>query len=261
MSFTSKLYPGEIFVDHGTSSDLTHPVNFGRGYAGRPPGYASKASQGLPSHLMVPRSEYQARIQEIEERGLRMSERIIQENIPCKDQNGTNFCFGNAPVHCIEIGRMIQNQTYVDLSAASVAAPLSNFRNNGGSGTEALEYIAENGVMTLDDYPLNVVNGRKYMTDEAKQRALAYRCTEWWELMSVDEMFSYLLRLLGAVSNGWPWWGHETTGVDVVWLDGEAALRGRNSWGMDYGHKGFFIVRGNRLNFDECITPRVVVAS
>lgn len=260
MSFTSKLYPGEIIVDHGTNSDLTHPKEYGRGYIPAPEGFGSIA-EDFPDEWLIPESEYQARIQEAEEKGERQSDMALNAGLPCKDQARTNFCFGNAPVHTLEYARMRQNQGYIELSAASVAAPLSDFRNNGGSGTEAMERIGDVGVMPVSVYPLNLVNGRQYFTDENLKIAAKFRHTKWVNLRTKQQKFSYLLRRMGISSSGWPWWEHETADYDVIMLDGEAALRGRNSWAMSYSYKGFFIVRGSRLNFDECIAPIDAIAS
>lgn len=260
MAWTSKLYPGEIFVDHSTHEDLTHPKEYGRGYISTPAGFASIAAD-FPDEWIVPPSEYQARIQEAEEKGERQSDRALAANLPCKDQAQTNFCFGNAPVHTLEYQRMRQNEEYVELSAASVAAPLSNFRNQGGSGTEAMSRIGEVGILPISIYPLNLVNGSRYFTDENLKIAAKYRHTKWIRIETQAQKFSYLLRRMGIASSGWPWWSHETSDYDVVWFDGEPAVRNRNSWGMDYGHKGFFIIRGSRLNFDECIAPIDAIAS
>lgn len=262
MAFTSKLYPGEIFVDHGTNNDSLFPGEFGRGLELElkgPEGYGVAATR-FPQSLLIPPSEYESRIQEIEERGNRLSERVLRDNLPCKDQASTLYCWINAPAHCIEISRLLQNQETVILSPASAGAPIKGFRNQGGWGKEGLEYISDYGLVPVDKWPANAID-RRYYTAENRALAMNYRQTEWWEMKTEQECISYLLRLLGATANGYAWWRHETTRYEPIWLDGEIAFRDRNSWSMGYGYKGFFILRGSRKQFDDCVAPAVTIAS
>lgn len=262
MAFQSKLYPGEIFVDHGTNNDHLFSKEFGRGLMLElkgPEGYGAAATR-FPQELLIDPSEYEARIQEIEERGNRLSERVLRDNLPCKDQQSTNYCWINAPTHCVEVNRLLQNQEMVILSPASVGAPIKGYRNQGGWGKEGLEYVSEHGLVPVAKWPANAID-RRYDTAETRSLRMNYRQTEWWELTTEQECASYLLRLQGAVANGYAWWEHETTRYECVWLDGELCFRDRNSWGMGYGHKGFFILRGSRKRFDDCVAPAVVIAS
>lgn len=255
MSFSSKMYPGEIIVDHSTHSDITHQGEYGRGYEA-PTGFGSVASE-FPQALMIPENDVPAMIQEIEERGMRQSERMINAQIPPKDQQQTNYCWGNAPAHAMEWHRMLQGQSYKALSAASVCAPINSFRNQGGSGTDALEYMSEFGINTEEEWPANAIDRRLY-TAENKQKAMKNRATQWIRITTKAQLTSYLLRLQGITSVGYPWWSHEVSCVEPIMLDGVVAYRDRNNWGKQFGYNGFFIVRGSRMNFDECIAPLLV---
>lgn len=263
MAFTSKLYPGEIFADDRANNDLFFNEEHGRGLMLElkgPEGYGS-AAKPFPKEWLIPPSEYQARIQEIEERGLRLSERMLNADLPCKYQERTNYCWINAPTHCIEVLRTCQNQERVILSPASAGAPIKGFRNQGGWGLEGIQFIGENGLVPVEFWPANAID-RRYYTDENKALALHYRQTEWYELINEQECVSFHLRFLGTTSAcGYAWWKHETTRYEPIWLDGELAWRDRNSWGMNYGHKGFFILRGRKKRFDDCVAPVTAIAS
>lgn len=265
MGFTSKLYPKEIIIDDTTPEHVyATPPGYSRGLElGRrtTPFGAMRASIPFPQELLIPESEWEARIKEREERKTRLSDLVDQAGLPCKDQNGTNYCWINAPVHCIEIMRVVQNQRPVILSPASCGAPIKNFRNVGGWGEEGLAWIAEHGVCPVEKWPANAID-RRYYTEDNKTLARRYRCTEWMELRPRNhaEMVSCLL--LGfPVACGFNWWSHETTAYEPVWLDGEFGIRHRNSWGMNYGDRGYFVLRGSKKLADDAVSPRVVTAA
>lgn len=256
MSFTSRLYRSEPIINDETPTDHQIVDGGGRGLdlGLRGPGdfeYGEFASP-FPKELLIPRSEWQALIQEMEETESRISDLCHLMNLPHKDQASTNFCWGNAPVHCDEIVRLQQNQKPVTLSPASVCAPIKGFRNVGGWGLEALQWIIKNGVNDVKDWPANAIDS-KYFTTENKAKALSNRIVEWIECRprNVDEMISLLLhRMPGA--GGYNWWSHEVTNCDPVWLDGDVAVRIRNSW-KGWGDFGFGILQGSRMLADDLV--------
>lgn len=267
MGFSSRLYPGERVMGDGSRSlrDMLSMVARRRGLdlSSRPntDGYAySGVAEPFPRELLIPRSEWQARIQEMEERKTRVSDLCEQAGLICKDQGRTNYCWINAPVYCMEVLRVLQNERLVYLSPASAGARIKNFRNVGGWGKEGLEWLSENGVCPVDEWPANAID-RRYDTAEHRELAKQYRVTEWWELRprNDDEMFSCLLHRI-PIASGRSYWSHETTDVDPVWIDGAPAVRDRNSWGMSYGSRGYFILQGNRMRADDAVAPRVVTA-
>lgn len=268
MAFSSQLYPGEEIYDDDTPEErFQPPEGQGRGLRlemrSTPFGEMPSAPP-FPSELLIPRSEWQSRIQEMEERKTRTSDMIIRDGLPCKNQQQTSYCWINAPTHCVEILRAIQNEEMVILSPASCGAKIKNFKNQGGWGEEGLEYIVQHGVVPVSMWPANAIE-RQYDRPEAWEEAKKYRVTEWMELRprNLDEQVSVLLRRIPAAV-GQNHWGHEVTHCDAVWLDGEAAIRGRNSWGMEWpnpGAMGFFIQRGSKMLADDIVCPRVAMAA
>ncbi len=269
MSFSSSMYGGELVIDDSTDvavaeapEGYSHSLDLGlRG----PNDYEyGDAAQPFPQELLIPPSEWQGMIEEMEERKTRTSDKVEQAGLPCKDQAQTNYCWINAPVHCVEILRVMQNQPMVILSPASAGAPIKNYRNVGGWGKEGLEYVIEHGIVPVSLWPANAID-RRYATPENKLAALDYRAVEWWELRprNTNELISCLLRRI-PVALGYNWWRHEVTGYDAVWVNGRIAIRIRNSWTMNWpqvGARGYSILQGSKMLPDDAVAPRSVLAA
>jgi hypothetical protein len=214
----------------------------------------------FPKELLIPRSEWKPRIQEMEETKSRLSDQIRLAKLPHKDQARTNFCWGNAPVHCVEIDRLVANQETVILSPASVCAKIKNYRNVGGWGKEALDYIIKYGIAPVDLWPANAIDP-KYDNVESKRHREKYKVVEWFECIprNLDQMVSMLLRRKPGAA-GLNWWSHEVTYCDPMWLDGDIAIRARNSW-EGYGDFGFFTLQGSKMLADDLVFPSTVLAT
>lgn len=243
----------EDFVDPTRGTGLDLGLKGAQGYAG--------VAEPFPDELLIDPSEYQARIKEREERKLRHRDLATQFGLECKDQAQTNYCWINAPTYALEYVLAWQNQTKTVLSPASGGAPIKNFRNNGGWGREALQWISDRGLCPVENWPANAIDSR-YYTDANRAIALNYRVTEWWvcEDRNMQQVFSLVLRGI-PVAVGYNWWSHEITGVDGVWLDGQAALVIRNSWGMGWKDMGYAVLQGNRMIPDDAVAPGVGLAS
>lgn len=273
MSFTSALYPNEPIINDTEGLQHTHPgkdhktglrlpvfLPMDRHYKDK---YEDNplSVEEFPSELLIAESEFQARIKEAEEKKSRLSDLCTLEDLPCKDQDNTNYCWINAPVYTVECVRLQQGQKKVILSPASAGGPIKNFRNVGGWGDEGLRYLAEHGCCPVSKWPANAISST-YYTEENKKLAKKYRVTEWYELKPRNhhQMISLLLRGI-AVAVGYNWWGHEVTAVEAVWLDGQAVIRIRNSWGMGWGTQGYGILQGSRMYADDAVAPRVAIAA
>ena len=272
MSFTSMMYGGEIVIDDGTPDSVVEEL------CRTPPGLSTglELARGageyaygdvaapFPRELLIPRSEWQARIQEMEERRTRVSDQVEQAGLPCKNQANTNYCWINSPVHCIEIKRVLQNQEMVILSPASAGGPITGYRNVGGWGRTGLEYLVQYGCVPVDRWPANAID-RRYNTAENRQLAMKYRVVEWFEIRprNIDEMMSCLLRRI-PISVGLNWWRHQVTYYDPVWVSGQPGIRHRNSWGMSWpqaGAGGYAILQGSRMLPDDAVAPATVLAA
>ena len=254
------LLNGEMVIDDNSPVPADQPTGLKLAFRTTPFG-AIEGAPAFPSEMLVPQSEWEARIKDMADSKSRLSDICDQAGLKCKDQGQTNYCWANAPTHCIEILRCVQNQNMVSLSPASVAAVIKNYQNVGGWGEEALRFIVDNGAVPTSMWPDNAIE-RKYDTAETKEVRKLYRVTEWWELRprTVSELISCLINRI-PVAVGYNWWGHEVTAVDPVWVNGAIGIRIRNSWGMVWGSKGYATLTGQRMLPDDAVSPRVAVAS
>lgn len=252
-----------FIIDDGTPLHKFDDGGLGRGLdlgLRGPEGYAGVADP-FPSSLLIPRSEWQARIAERQERKATMRDKIRQAGIKVKNQARTNYCWINAPTWCVELTRMVQGQEHVVLSPASAGARIKNFRNVGGWGKEGLEWIIANGVAPVDLWPANAID-KRYDTAETRAAAMNYRVVEWWEIQprNIDQLVSCVLRDV-PVAVGYNWWGHEVTVVDAVWIDNAIALLIGNSWDVTWGDEGYGTIQGNRMLPDDAVAPRSALAA
>jgi hypothetical protein len=268
MGFQSQLLPGErVYDDSHGMEHFEPPAGQGRGLQlhRRTVGFgAGRNAPPFPSSLLIPRDEWKDRIAEAEATKSRLSDLVTQAGLPCKNQEQTNYCWVNAPTHCAEIARLLQNEPPVVLSPASVGAPVKDYANEGGWGQEALDYAAEHGWAPVALWPANAISSQ-FDTDASRAARASYRQELWYELRprNLDDLISALLRRM-AVAAGLNWWSHEVTFADPVWVNDDIAVRMRNSWGMNWpsaGAGGWSILSGSKMLPDDAVTPVVMLPS
>ncbi len=261
MSFTSQLLKGEIIVDDDSPSHILNPEGVSRGLdlnlRGNAPYAYGVSADPFDPELLIPRSEWEYWIKDAEQTKTRLSDRIAAVKLPPKKQIEVNFCWSFGIVHPIEILYAQLHNKLVSLSATSVAAQVTGFRNVGGWGRDAVRWIAANGVVADKYWPENALN-RKYATAANKERALQVRVENWTECQprNLDQAVSLLLRRIPG-GGGRMAWEHETADVEAIWLDGQVAIRTRNQWP---GQAEWVVMRGNMLLADDWVFPRSVSA-
>lgn len=192
-------------------------------------------------------------------------------------------CWVYGTIGAIQAARARSNMPYKKLSGHSVACKVKNFRDEGGWGALALEYIAANGCPDCDHWPEKSMS-RQHDKPETWANAKLYLPDESFaDLASpaYDRNLSYMQQLscladLNPTSDDYDHWGHCTTGCDVVvgvdqrnvtradsgklldlptfdlvWgmndpVTQGLAKRGRNSWTDSYGDRGFFVLTGSK---------------
>lgn len=262
MAFQSSLRPAEyIITDRTPLSDVMvedDPKVHGRGLK-FPRGRRSYkgVADAFPSELLIPVKDIPEWIEEKERTKTNISDICIAGGLECKDQDGKPYCWVHGPTHCVEITTFLQQNKVITLSATAVGAVIKNFKEQGGWGRDAIEFIAENGIPTTEAWPENEIL-KKYNTKECWEAAKQNIVTEWIALTprNNQQIASLVLRNI-PVAVGYNWWGHEVTIVDCVWLNGRLAWRIRNSWGMGWKDRGFAIIEGNRMLADDAVAAYV----
>ena len=231
-----------------------------RGWIPHQEPYGSKP-YATPFNLpTIPRSEWPARIAELERNEASLQHLIDHAGLPVKDQARTNYCWINNVAHGLEINRLVMGLPKVLLSPASAGGPITGFRNVGGWSTPGLKWVAEKGLVPVDRWPANAID-RRYYTAENQQIALQYRFTEWWELRprNFDQVATCLL--LGVpVLVGLNWWRHAVTYIKLVQHGGGFGVLINNSWGTRWGENGRAVLSESKATPDDAIAPRVVLA-
>lgn len=210
---------------------------------------------------VIPRSEWDDRIDEMERTKSSLRHILERHRINSLSQGSTNFCWTFGTLTAITAIRAANNQPHIEFSGASVAAPIKNYRNVGGWGGEALEYIVENGVCSTEYWPTTAIS-RSYDNEESQANRRLHKITEWYDIDCSDDsvfdvvMTCVLLRLPVAV--GYDWWRHEVCALYPVKRGGgRYALGCRNSWGNDYGEQGFFELEGRKAIPSDAVVPIV----
>lgn len=260
MGYTSVNLHKELIIDDSNyQQHIQEPPGMSRGLIPRDYGTHPEGSLAYAAPFqfpLIPRSEWNDRIKELEERKDLLSEKMLSRGIKSLDQNGTNYCWCNGVVTAILALRCKMNAPYIMLSPASVAAPVKNFSNSGGWGNEAIEYIAKYGIATQDLWPANAIQ-RSLDTDEVKKNRATHKVDKWVELKarSFEQLMTLLLDRI-PVAVGYSWWSHEVCGIDPVAMGGNSfGIRIRNSWGASYGNQGFAVLAEGKATPDDAVAP------
>jgi hypothetical protein len=184
----------------------------------------------------------------------------LESGLPCLNQGSTNYCWINGPVHCMEIERLKETGQVVSLSPASAGARIKNFRNVGGWGSEGLEWMIQHGVNETSDWPANAID-RRYLTDVNIEKAKQNVIVEYFVLSTWEEVLSCIIANI-PVAVGYNWWLHEVTGTFIDPVSPTVLDLGiRNSWGMQWGDKGFSILRGSQKYPDDAVAIVSMIAA
>lgn len=213
---------------------------------------------------MIPRTEWDARIEEAIATKSRLSDAFKLYNQPVLNQSSTNYCHSNSPVSALMLLRAISGQSFVSLSPGSVAGPITNYQNRGATIDSALKQITQHGAASTDFVPANQISKSGWKPG-AVENAKLHRVTEWYDLgyrERGDDMFLKAASLVLAripVCVGYNWWGHAVTLLDLVRIErGVYGFLFLNSWGTTYGQGGFAVLQEGKGTPDAAYAPRAV---
>lgn len=242
---------------HGQSMGLVP-----RNYMQCPVGYLPCAKPfDLP---LIPESEWQSRLDaqiaakaqlsDIRNRGKNGSP------MPSTDQNGYGYCWCHSGTSAILLARAAANEPYVDLSAYAVGCIIKNYRNQGGWGSEGVEFIASRGIPSSEFWPQRSTN-RANDNPATWENAALHKNLEWMDLQPRNkaQLVTCLLLNIPVVSD-FNWWGHSVCTMDLVSLN-PFKTRIWNSWGDGWSENGAGILEGSRAIPDGALGVRVVSPS
>lgn len=275
------LQPGDFLIDDSTPDDgLLNPVvgwePKGRGYVPRDYTQHPVEMFDPPSAMkLIPRSEWSARIKELEARKSRLSDVRMTGNagepIPSLDQGQNGYCWGHSTVHAVTLVRAANNLPYVPLSAYAVCATIKKGANEGGWCGLSAKFLRERGVPSQALWPQGDRNYRQHDKPEVWANAALHKVTEEWVDLSAGHVADQNLTFDQAIScllNGVPcaldfaWWAHSVCGMDAVEVEpGSFGIRIWNSWSDSWQENGTGVLRGDKARPDGALAIRVTGVS
>jgi hypothetical protein len=224
----------------------TKPRDLKKHPYGAAPGTVPLGDTGV---RVIPRSEWKPRLDALKRAnaGIRA---LLWDKHPCHDQASTNYCWANGPTACGDTIIYITGRGNYLLSAASVGGPVTGFSNEGGWPANAIEYMSKKGAVRDSLWP-NATISRSYFNREDVQADYPHHLVSQTiaDLGATSDIFDETVTcvLLGCpVATCHNWWMHAVIATGLDYQNGVWYLEERNSWAMDYGEQGFFLLREGR---------------
>ena len=257
-----------IILDDSTPDHVVYPPGCGRGAVQRDYSIQPTEVFASPDEIdLIPRSEWSARIKEMEEQKSRVSDIINAVGIKPMTQGNSNYCWAHSTVNAVRAVRAINNQPAIDLSAFAVASTIKNGRNQGGWCGLSAEFLRERGVPSTEFWPQGDFRGR--WTEKVAENASQHVVTEdfldmqrqaWDRDLTFDQTMTALLRRW-PLALDFEWWGHSVCGLDPVEPEpGSFGFLIWNSW-KGWGDNGMAIIRGNKTRTMGAVAIRVTGGS
>jgi len=206
-----------------------------RDYQSRPLGsFAARSTLKL-----TPRSEWKDRIAEKTENQSWIWDRC-KAIVPILDQNGYSWCHGFGPTGAAMCAREMAGLPYKELSASSVAGPVTNWNKDMGQYIEAdMKQIQDVGIAETSFVGM-LTNDRRVWTAEAQANAALHKmkCLDL-DTNNYDELVTCALMGIPTIW-GVNDWGHCIYGgVKLRYnTDGSVHIMGVNSWAATWGDGG-----------------------
>ncbi len=276
--------PGEVVIDDGNYADQIYPVVDGeqkshglipRDYNTHPVGmYACAPPMEALNFPLIPRSEWSARIKEMEETKSRLSDLRRRSGpnggaIPSLDQDGWGYCWNHSTTMAIILSRAKMGQPYVRLSAFMIGCLVKNYQDDGGWGALSMDFVAKNGVPDVKFWPEKSAsrsNDTPEMRANAKQHIVPgqwadLQAAEYDRNMTFDQVMTLLLNRVPVVGD-FNWWSHSVCLMDPVEVEaGSFGPRIINSWTDSYGDMGEAVLQGSKAIPDGAVAPLTTLAT
>jgi hypothetical protein len=216
---------------------------------------------------LIPRSEWSARVKELERTKARLSD--LRGDIPALDQGSEGFCWAYSTTTSIMLLRATNNQSYVRLSAHAVGCVVKNYRNEGGWCGLSAKFQKERGCPSVQFWPEKSMS-RSNDKPETWVNAALHKVTEDWvdltrdvydQNLTFDQVATCLLSGI-PVAADYNHWSHSICLMDLVEVEaGSWGVVLLNSWSNAWGTNGTGILRGQKAIPDGAVAMRVTGAS
>jgi len=252
----------ELIIDDDTSNDVLFDPQYSRGAVARDFTVDPPEMFEPPSEMkLIPRSEWSARIKEMEEQKSRLSDILKGRGIKALDQGRDGYCWAYSTVMAIMATRARANQPDVRLSPHAVACIIKSYRNEGGWCGLSAKFLAERGVPSQEFWPQQSMS-RSNDNPATWANAAKHKTTlEWrdltrsvWESpMTFDAVMTCLLTRT-PVAADFMHWAHSVCLVDPVEIEpGSFGVRLINSWGEGWSELGYGVMRGSKAIPDAAV--------
>ena len=120
----------DLIIDESTNNDILFDPRFARGAVPRDFDIDPVSMFQDPSQMpLIPRSEWDARIDEQEREQSSLEHIVKRAGIEVLDQNGQGYCWAYSVGMTIMAARARANQPYIRLSPHAVACKIKGFRD------------------------------------------------------------------------------------------------------------------------------------
>lgn len=208
---------------------------------------------------LIPESEWQSRLDAlIQNKALLSDVRMTGAfggMIPSRDQNGRGYCWCHSGVSAHLLARARMGEPYADLSAYAIGCMVKNFQDEGGWGSEGIEFQASKGCPTSEFWAQQSVS-RSNDNPKTWENAALHKYVRWMELDPAkmwEQLVTCLLLGLPCVGD-YNWWSHSVDPCDIVSLKPRKA-RIWNSWGNQWSDNGMGV-----LDDPKCVPDSAWVA-
>lgn len=278
MATSKKNSPKPFVIDHATPNDLIYaPVIDGQvkahGLVKRDYSIYPKQMFAPPTDIpLIPRSEWDARIDEQEERQSSLEHiRLAGMNgqmIPSLDQNGQGFCWAYSTTMAVMLLRAMNNQPYIRLSAHAIGCKVKNFRDEGGWCGLSAKFQKEVGCPSVQHWQEKSMS-RSNDKPETWANAALHKVTEDWvdltrdvydQNLTVDQLATCLLSNIPCAID-YDEWGHSICALRWSRIErGSYGPKIINSWTDQWGDRGMGVIQRG-WTVDGAVGLRVTGAS
>lgn len=159
------------------------------------------------------------------------------------DQDGVGSCGSEGKDACSEIMLSVQSGEDPPLfNPFGTYFYVSGGRDQGSSLQDNVEFAKTRGSFREELHPRSL-GWRQEPSEEAKADALNYRWDEVYQVMNWEELGSANFQgFVGYCAYA----GHAWAGIRPV---NKSQYLWRNSWGEDWGNKGYGVINANRIQF------------